>query len=130
MAKTMSSAAHIGSARASAAATAASPKPSAKSPKTPAAIDMPIPTPRAATLRLTSRRASSSSRRASVLACSATCLAAGPTPCSASWVGMTSPVEHLGEDDACDERRTDNEKRARPTPAALRLRGRWSDHGS
>src|SRR5439155_904276 len=64
-----------------------------------------MPRANEATLRLTSRTASSISSRASALACSATCLAEAPSPasCSVARVGMAPPVEHLGGHAAFDE---------------------------
>src|SRR6266540_2375564 len=118
--KTMSRATHVETTRASAAAPAARPNPSANNRKTPALATSPMPTPRAATFRLTSSAASSSSSRASVLACSATSLAAGPTPrCSVSRVGMSPPVDELGEADPCGECDPQDEERVR---AAVPLR--------
>src|SRR3982751_681824 len=84
-----------------------------------------MPMPSAATFFLISSAASSSSRRASVLACSATCLAAGPTPgFSVAGVGMAPPVDELRGGDAERERRAEHEERTGPaaptrTPAEL-----------
>src|SRR5690348_8526782 len=74
-----------------------------------------MPTPSATTLRLSSSDASSSSRRTSALACSATVFAASPTPgaASVSWVGMASPVDPFCEDDPGGEADADDEPRGR-----------------
>src|SRR5215207_1293753 len=81
-----------------------------------------MPSPRAVVFLFTSRAASSRSSRNHVLACPATFLTAAPMPPrSVSWVGMAPPVDDLGEDDARNESRADDDHRAR-TPGALRLR--------
>src|SRR5919109_2063479 len=76
-----------------------------------------MPRPSAPILRLISRPASSSSSRASVLACSATSFAAGPTPWrSVSRVGMSPPVEELRDGDAGGQRDSHHEERVRAVP--------------
>src|SRR5205823_4450643 len=131
---TISSASQVEVAFAIPAAPAPIPKPRAKSRSTAATSPKAIPRANEAILRLSSRLASSSSRRTSALACSATFLAAGPSPCSVacsvSWVCMASPVDHLGGEDAHGERGSDDEQRRRATARLLasllarRLRGR------
>src|SRR5512134_3491298 len=85
----------------------------------------PTPAPNAPAFCFSSSPASSSSSRASVLACSATCLAAAPTPgCSVSapGVGMTPPVDHLREQRPDAEGGRGDDERVRPgrgLPAAV-----------
>src|SRR3954452_17738831 len=86
--------------------------------------------PSAATFFLISSAASSSSRRASVLACSATCLAAGPTPgFSVAGVGMAPPVDELGRGDAEGECHAEYEKRTGPATAARAFAELWPGRG-
>src|SRR4051794_22463623 len=81
-----------------------------------------MPTPSAATLRFSSSVASSTSSRARALACSVTCLTAGPRPESVSRVGMASPVDDLRDHDAERERRGDHDEGVRAALLrALRL---------
>src|SRR5439155_14858715 len=105
------------------AATAPIPKPSANSRKSRAPRPKTMPFASDVILRLTSSAASSSSRRTSALACSATCLAAGPRPAwrsrSVSWVRMASPVDHLRGEDADGEGCADDEQRRGPAAARL-----------
>src|SRR3954464_12787480 len=80
----------------------------------------PIPIPSDVILGLSSSAASSISSRTIELVCSATCLTAAPTPCeSASWVGMSPPIDELREHDPGDDRGTAADERVR---AALLLR--------
>src|ERR687895_425962 len=101
-------------------------KKSAPAPKT-------APLPRAVTFVFSSVAASSSSSRASALACSATCFAAPPSVCSSvAWVCMASPVDHLGDEDAGHERGAQDDERvgtALSLPAA-ELRPRRCDEAS
>src|SRR6266568_6916889 len=111
-----------------AAAIPASANPRAKRAKSAAPAPSPIPTPSALTLRWTSAAASCTSRRASELACSATCLTAAPSPpfgCpSVSRMGMSSPVDELGHEDARDQGGAGDDERVRPTTLLLVLRRR------
>src|SRR5204862_7854676 len=80
----------------------------------------PIPIPSAAPFFLSSRAASSSSSLARLLACSATCFAAGPTPLFASVVsrvGMAPPVNHLRQRDPGCKRHGGDQKRVRAAAA-------------
>src|SRR5688500_8609682 len=120
---TSKSASQVSSTSASATAIVAKPKPSAKSASSPAASPRPAPAPSAPALRFSSRLASSSSSRASVLACSATCFAAPPTPCFslAPRVGMSPPVDQLREHRADAEGHSGDDERIGPALRALRL---------
>src|SRR5262245_8743324 len=79
----------------------------------------PAPMPRFVALRFSSSCASSSSRRTSELACSATSFAVAPRPgcASVSRVCMASPVDELGDHDPGGERDAEDEERARPLRA-------------
>src|SRR5262245_44174722 len=82
----------------------------------------PMPTPSETTFFFSSSAASSSSSLTMVLVRSATSFTAAPRLCeSVSGVGMASPVDPLREHDSCNERRADDQERARPAAALLLL---------
>src|SRR5438034_3359094 len=119
-------AAHVGSVVASAAAMVANVNPRAKNANRRPPAPSPIPVPRDWAFFLSSSTASSSSSLARLLACSATCFAAGPTPLFASVVsrvGMAPPVNHLRQRDPGCKRHRGDQKRVRAAaalPPALR----------
>src|SRR4029453_153156 len=103
---------------------------------TAAAIANPMPRPSATTLRFSSSAASSSSRRMIALVRSATSLTAAPTPCaSVSRVGMSPPVDPLGQGDSRDDGDANDEPRIRAAAVPVlrplaELRARTCERGS